>query len=59
MFDAWYEPERDSISISGVFRNLAAWSPVEPAWVLSLLLVSGISMGMLMKRGITNGWDDD
>ena len=59
MFDAWYEPERDSISISGVFRNLAAWSPVEPAWVLSLLLVSGISMGMLMKRGITTGWDDD
>lgn len=56
MLDGWYEPSKDVLSISGSFSNLFAWSPVEPSWVIILLTLSTITMGMLMRRGLTEGW---
>lgn len=56
MLDGWYEPSKDVLSVSGSFSNLFAWSPVEPSWVIILLTLSSITMGMLMRRGLTEGW---
>lgn len=56
MFDAWYQSGTDRLSLTEMFTNVAAWTAVDPAWVIVHLVLVAILMSMLIRRGLARQW---